>query len=78
MRRMNDPIKILSIQFGNYKIVVWPTTVETERRLHHFILYFFVKSVKRMIVIISHNLNHANLKWVPVHFPILKNDTVFS
>ena len=75
MRRMNDPIKILPIQFGNYKILVWPTTVETERRLHHFILYF---SVKRMIVIISHNLNRDNLKWVPVHFPILKDDTIFS
>lgn len=75
MRRMNDPIKILPIQFGNYKIVVWPTTVETERRLNHFILYF---SVKRMIVIISLNLNHGNLKWVPVHFPILKDDTIFS
>ena len=54
---MNDPIKILPI-FGNYKLVI-PTTVETERRLHHFILYF---SVKSMIVIISHNLNHGNLK----------------
>lgn len=75
MRRMNDPIKILPIQFDNYKIVVWPTTVETERRLYHFILYF---SVKRMIVIISHNLNHGNLKWVPVHFPMLKDDTIFS
>ena len=73
MRRMNDPIKILPI-FGNYKLVI-PTTVETERRLHHFILYF---SVKSMIVIISHNLNHGNLKWVPVHFPILKDDTIFS
>ena len=56
MRRLNDPIKILPI-FGNYKIVV-PTTVETQRRLHHFILYF---SVKR-IVIISQKLNHGNLK----------------